>query len=96
MISANKGNYYIGLYDRDNNEVISEQFNNVEYISKLIAEYNPVIVSNDKMNILNKDIEKIKLDIINIVDYYQDKESENVHLVVPNYLKLPQALEEKK
>ena len=96
VINANKGNYYIGLYDKNNNEVISEQFNDLEYISYILNEYNPVIVSNDKMNLLNKDIEKTELDIINIVNYYQDKESENVHLVVPNYLKLPQALEVKK
>ena len=53
----------MGWYDKNNNEVISEQFNDLEYISYILNEYNPVIVSNDKMNLLNKDIEKTELDI---------------------------------
>ena len=96
LIKANKSNYYVGVYDSNNNEVVNEQFNNIEYISQLLEEYNPVIVCNEKMNVLDRDIEKTELDIVSIVNYYKDKASENVHLVVPNYLKLPQALEEKK
>ena len=96
LISSNKGNYYIGMYNKENNNVIDEQFSNLEYIEELINEYNPVIVSDSDTVISNRSINKTKLDIVGIVDYYKDKESKNVHLVVPNYLKLPQALEEKK
>lgn len=96
LISANKGNYYVGLYDRDNNDVIEEQFNNGDYIKTLIDKYNPIIVCDNDINLFNEVIKKTELDIINIVDYYKDNVGENVHLVVPNYLKLPQALEEKK
>ena len=42
------------------------------------------------------EVKKQELDLESIVSYYQDKEALNPHLVVPNYLKLPQALEEKK
>lgn len=96
LINANRGNYYIGLYDKDNNEVIEEVFGNIDYIRELIDEYNPVIVSDNDITLLDKNIEKNSLDIISIVNYYKDSTSCNPHLVVPNYLKLPQALEEKK
>ena len=96
LISANKGNYYIGLYDKDNNEVIEEQFNNTSFIEELIKKYNPLIVCDNNINLLSKEINKTELDIINIVNYYKDNTPCNVHLVVPNYLKLPQALEDKK
>ena len=39
------------------------------------------------------EVKKQELDFIKIIDYYKDCESLNCHLVVPNYLKLPQALE---
>lgn len=96
LIKANGNNYYIGLYDSNNNEVISEQFASFDYVIELIDKYNPYIVSSDNINVFDKEIEKVSLDIINIVNYYKEDVGSNVHLVVPNYLKLPQALEEKK
>lgn len=96
LINANRGNYYIGLYDQDNNEVVEEQFNNLDEVIRLIDLYNPTIVSVGYLNINNNSINKTSLDILKIVDYYKEYPSINPHLVVPNYLKLPQALEEKK
>lgn len=96
LINANKDNYYVGLYDKDNNEVIDEQFSNVDNVKELISKYNPVIVSDKEFSFDDRTITDVQLDFVNIINYYQDKESVNVHLVVPNYLKLPQALEEKK
>ena len=84
------------IYDSNNNEVISEQFASFDYVIELIDKYNPYIVSSDNINVFDKEIEKVSLDIINIVNYYKEDVGSNVHLVVPNYLKLPQALEEKK
>lgn len=96
LINANRGNYYIGLYDKDNNEVIEEQFNTKEEVIKLIDKYNPTIVSDNNIETEEFSSSKTKLDLISIVNYYKDYPSINPHLVVPNYLKLPQALEEKK
>lgn len=95
LMNANRGNYYIGLYDKDNNELIKEQFNNTEEVIKLINEYNPTIVSDNDLTINNINIPKTKLDIISIINYYKYTSSVNPHFVVPNYLKLPQALEVK-
>ena len=35
LINANRGNYYIGLYDKDNDEVIDEQFNSYDEVCRL-------------------------------------------------------------
>lgn len=96
LINANRGNYYIGLYNKDNHEIIKEQFNNTEEVIKLIEKYNPTIVSDNDLTINEIPISKTKLDIISIVNYYKNYPNINPHLAVPNYLKLPQALEEKK
>lgn len=96
LINARHGNYYIGLYDKNNDEVIEEQFNDESMVFELINKYSPSIVSNEDITIGEIKVKKQELNIENICSYYQDKSSLNPHLVVPNYLKLPQALEEKK
>lgn len=95
VINANNNNYYIGLYDKNNNEVIKEQFTNINTVNELIKKYNPTIISNENIIINNINIQKQRLDFINIVNYYKEKEELNCHIVVPNYLKLPQVLEKK-
>lgn len=96
LIDAKHNNYYLGLYDKDNNNIIEEQFNNKDKVLELINEYNPLIVSNEDIKIDDIELKKQELNLANIVSYYQDKEPINPHFIVPNYLKLPQALEEKK
>lgn len=95
LIDARHNNYYIGLYNQNNDEVIEEQFNSKERVLELIEKYQPMIVSNEDITIDDVEVKKQVLDIEKIVSYYQDKPTLNPHLVVPNYLKLPQALEEK-
>ena len=96
IINANRNNYYIGLYNQENNEIIEEQFNNKDFVIDIINKYNPTIVSENDLTIDDITIEKTPLDIVKIVNYYKEYATTNPHLVVPNYLKLPQALEEKK
>ncbi len=96
LIDAHHNNYYMGLYDKEYNEVIKEGFYKKEDLIKVINKYNPNIVSKDNIDIDNKTVNNIELNILNIYNYYKDKERINPHLVNPNYLKLPQALEELK
>lgn len=96
LIDAKHDNYYIGLYDKNNDEVIAEGFNSSDYVLELINKYKPLIVSSDDIVIGENIIKKQNLNILDIVSYYRDKPLVNSHLIVPNYLKLPQALEEKK
>lgn len=96
LIDARNDNYYIGLYDKNNKEIVSPKFANKEEIIEIIRKYNPACVGDKEGLINDVKIEKKQLDIVNIVDYYKSVDSINPHLVVPNYLKLPQAMEKKK
>ena len=95
LIDARRDNYYMGLYDKDNNNVIEEKFVNRDKVMELYNKYNPVIVSDKELDIDNIKVKKVELDVCKIIDYYKDSEEVIAHLVVPNYLKLPQVLEKK-
>ena len=96
IIPANKSNYYAAIYNKDYNIIVDEAFMNKEEVFELCNKYNPYIVGTDMSVIGKYKINKQKLDILKIVDYYMDKEKVNPHKILPNYLKLPQALEGKK
>jgi tRNA threonylcarbamoyl adenosine modification protein YeaZ len=96
IIKANSSNYYIGLYDKDYNEVIEEQFINRDNLIEIINKYNPYIVSNEELNINDIDVNKVNLDFSKIINYYKDSKKYNSYELKPNYLKLPQAMENKK
>lgn len=96
LIDAKHDNYYIGLYDKDNNEIIKEQLIHIDKLLEIINKYNPKLVSDNDIIINNIKVPKQKLDFVKIVEYYKDNKTLNPHSVVPNYLKLPQALEDKK
>ena len=96
IIPANKSNYYVSIYDKEYNNIVEEQFMDKETVFELCTKYNPYIVGVDQSIIGKYKINKQKLDVLRIVNYYMDKEKINPHKVLPNYLKLPQALEGKK
>lgn len=93
LIDAKNNNYYLGLYDKEYNEVIKEHFSNIEEVKQLLKDYKNVkVVSNSNIRLESfTKIEELKIE--KIVNYYQDKEKVNAHKVLPNYLKLPQVLE---
>lgn len=93
VIQANRSNFYVGIYDKEYNDLIDEQFVSGSKLIKLIEEYSPYIVSNDYYVLGKYKFNKVSLDILRIVDYYKDMDKVNYHAIVPNYLKLPQAME---
>ena len=95
VIQANRSNFYVGIYDSKYNNLIDEKFVSSNKLIELIEEYNPYIVSNDFYVLGIYKFNKISLDILKIVDYYKDMNKVNYHALVPNYLKLPQAMENK-
>ena len=95
VIQANRSNFYVGIYDSKYNNLIDDQFVSSNKLIELIEEYNPYIVSNDYYVIDRYKFNKVSLDILRIVDYYKDMDKVNYHALVPNYLKLPQAMENK-
>ena len=95
VISANRSSYYVGIYDNDYNEIIDEEFVSRDKLLELINLYNPYIVSNDFNVVSVYKFNKVNLDVLEIVNYYKDMDKVNYHALVPNYLKLPQAMENK-
>ena len=93
VIQANRSNFYVGIYDSKYNNLIDEKFVSSNKLIELIEEYNPYIVSNDFYVLGMYKFNKVSLDILRIVDYYKDMNKVNYHALVPNYLKLPQAME---
>ena len=97
VIDAHHDNYYYGVYDMFDNIILKDNFNNKEELLKQINKYEDAdIVSNEIIDNGNIKARKIDYDIVNIVNHYKYELPVNPHLVVPNYLKLPQALEENK
>ena len=96
IIDARHDNYYIGLYNQKNENIIEEKFANKKEVLNLIEKYTPTIVSDIDGNIDNILYKAAKLDFQKIVEYYKDQLPQNPHLVNPQYLKQPQALEERK
>ena len=96
LIDAKNDNYYMGIYDMFDNDVKCEKFATKEEVINQINLYGDAkIISNKSFKIDRFEVEKVELDIEKIVKYYIDESPCNVHEVLPNYLKLPQALEEK-
>ena len=95
IIPANKNSYYVGLYDEEYNNLLEEKCVSKEDIINICNDYNPYIVSTD-INVIGKyKTNKQYQNPLYIVKYYLSKEKVNCHQVLPNYLKLPQALEGK-
>lgn len=95
IIPANKTNYYVAIFDEKYNIVKDEEFVNKTKLISLLNEYNPYIIGESNSTIEDYKINKVNLDILKIINYYQDKEKINYHKLLPNYLKQPQAIEDK-
>ena len=95
IIPANKTNYYVAIFDEKYNIVKDEEFVSKTKLISLLNEYNPYIIGESNSTIEDYKINKVNLDILKIINYYQDKEKINYHKLLPNYLKHPQAIEDK-
>jgi len=97
VINANHNNYYFGVYDMFDNVIVKDNFNSINSLIEQINKYEDAdVVSNDFIDNEKIKARKIDLDIVNIINHYKYELPENPHTVVPNYLKLPQALEDNK
>ncbi|MBR3161905.1 MAG: tRNA (adenosine(37)-N6)-threonylcarbamoyltransferase complex dimerization subunit type 1 TsaB [Bacilli bacterium] len=96
LIDARNDNYYLALYDCNNKEIIAPKFGNISEVTSIIDKYNSICISDKDFKINDVVVSKVNLDLLKIVNYYGDESAVNPHLVVPDYLKLPQAMEDKK
>ena len=94
LLDARRDYVFAGIYDRENNQVLKNQ-----YVKKSVLETAIKNMSDNYVFITNDDIEvagdKISYnpDILAIVMKYKDKESVNPHGIDAEYLKLTEAEE---
>lgn len=95
MIDARRNFVFAAIYDKNNNEVLKEQYINLEAlkvaINNLPGEYT--VITNNNIDIPN--IESYNPNFEKIIRSYKDNESVSAHSVNPIYLKLTEAEEKK-
>lgn len=91
IINARREACWAAIYDNDN-VILKGQYLTIEKLKLMLLGLNKeyIFVSNDKFDF---EVEEYDPDILNIVNYYKDKECINPHLVNPEYLKLTEAEE---
>jgi tRNA threonylcarbamoyl adenosine modification protein YeaZ len=94
IIDARRDYVYAGIYDNKYNDVIEEQYINIEDLNNKINEINANIAITGNREINDKiKTTPIKLDILKIINYYKNNEELNAHELKPNYLKRVEAEE---
>ena len=91
IINARREACYGAIFD-GNKEIKPSEYMLIDKLKMMLIGLNKdyVFISNDKFDF---PCEKYNPDILNIVNYYQDREEINPHLVNPLYLKLTEAEE---
>jgi len=91
IINARREACYAAIFD-DDKEILSGEYMTIEKLKMMLIGLNKeyAFVSNDSFSF---EVEKYNPDILEIVNYYKDKEGINPHLVNPCYLKLTEAEE---
>ena len=95
IIDAHHDHYYVGLYDKNHQDVVPEAFMSKDDVIKMIQQYHPIIVSDLDGKIDNILYKKQELDFEKIITFFKSAPSFSHYLINPNYLKLPQVLEKK-
>jgi len=89
IIDARSDSYYASIYNYNNEIIMNEKYISkkqlIDEISKLDGKVN--VISDNEFNIDDLRIKKESLDILKIVEYYNDNEGVSPHQLVPNYLK---------
>lgn len=92
LIDARRDHYYAGIYDSNNNIMGEQYISGVELLHKINSlKGNKILVSNKSFMLGNNQVSGVKLDILNIVNYYSNHETVNPHDLNPNYLKKTEA-----
>lgn len=94
VIDARRGYVFAGIYNKENEVVLEEQYLKLETLIKTVEEKNEPyeIISNDN---LPTTVLEYRPDILQIVLYARGKKSVNPHAVNPTYLKRTEAEETK-
>ncbi|MBQ7104383.1 MAG: tRNA (adenosine(37)-N6)-threonylcarbamoyltransferase complex dimerization subunit type 1 TsaB [Bacilli bacterium] len=94
MLDARRDYVFSGIYDKDNNQILKNQYVKKSIVETAITNMsdNFVFITNDELDVNGP---KINYDpnILKIVLKYKDKESVNPHGIDAEYLKLTEAEE---
>lgn len=93
LIDARRGYVYSGIYDKDNNIILKDQYIKLDTLKCIIEQLpgNYIIITNNNIEIPNK--EKYSPNFEKILNVAIDIESVNPHYVNPIYLKSTEAEE---
>ena len=94
LLDARRDYVFAGIYDRENNQVLKNQYVKKSVLETAIKNMsdNYVFITNDDIEVKGEKIE-YNPDILKIVLKYKDKESVNPHGIDAEYLKLTEAEE---
>lgn len=96
LIDAKNDNYYMGIFDMFDNDVSYETFASRDKVLETIGKYDDaLLISNNEFMLGEHQVKKVDLDLVNIIKYYLNEKKVSADLLLPNYLKLPQALEDR-
>lgn len=93
IIDARREAVYAGIYDKEYNNIIEEQYISIEDLNKNIDNLQGIIKVTGNIEINNNKTIPVKLDVMNIINYYKNNNGVNVHELKPNYLKKVEAEE---
>ena len=78
---------YFGLYDKDYNEVIPEEYTSLDKIHERLSSItSKLLIITDMEYPYSNRVTEMKLNLIKLINYYKDKE-DNSFNIKPSYLK---------
>ncbi len=94
IIDARRGYVYAGIYDKDYNQILSNQYIKLDVLQATLDNLpgTYTFISNDSFDNLGN-IQRYDPDFLKIVAKYNDKEEVNPHGIDALYLKLTEAEE---
>lgn len=94
VIDARRGYVYSGIYDRSGNQILKNQYINLEVLKATLDNLpgSHVFITNDKIENIAPVVE-YDPDFVAIINKYKDKEEVNPHSIDALYLKSTEAEE---
>ena len=96
VIDARRDNVYGAIYDNKYKEILVPSFLAIEEFNEIYNKLkNKKIITSPNQELLLNDLVKDELDVLKVVEYYQNQEGVNPHLLNPFYLKKTEAEEKR-
>lgn len=93
VLDARRGCVFAAIYNNEYNEVLKEQYISIDELYNSIKKLNGNIIVIGDISINEYKQNPINIDILKIVNFYEQKDPIEAHLIKPQYLKLVEAEE---